>query len=137
MVIFLQFLVVAFVAFPESKDALLGLENKELINIESSGSLGLFYNGKCHQTFGNETLVSDEKFDWCSNVAKDKSDKKQSPWIQYSIKGKQMKVEKIKIRNGCCRYYDCCCVDDDTIVDYYCCCKLFSYSIHASNDNVT
>lgn len=127
---------VSFVAFPESNDALIGTEKKNLVNIEASGSLGLFHGGKCHKTYGNETIVSDEYADWCSNIAADKKDPKQSPWIQYSIKGKQLKVKKYSVRNGCC-HYDCCCTDDGNVVEYGCCCTLYSYSLLASNDNKT
>ena len=133
MAIFLQ-LLITFIAFPDSKDALLGLEDKNLVDIDMSGCLGVSKNGKCHPTFGTETLVSDEKTDWCSKIPNNKNDKNQNPWIQYSIKGKQMIVEKIRIRNGCCRYFDCCYVDDNTIINQNCCCKLYSYSILASND---
>lgn len=134
--IFISF--VAFAAFPESNDAILGNEKKELINIESSGSLGVYRSGKCQKTYGNETIVSDEFSDWCSNIPSNKNDKNQNPWIQYSIKGKQMKVKRISVRNGCCRYYSFCCTNDNgKITDYGCCCTLYSYSFHASNDNVT
>ena len=130
--------VVAFVAFPESKEALLANEKKDLINVEASGSIGLYFDGKCHKTHPNQTLVADEKIEWCSNVASIKNDKNYNPWIQYSIKGKQMKVSRYSVRNGCC-YYACCCTEEDgKVVDYeYCCCYLYSYSLQASNDNRT
>jgi hypothetical protein len=138
MLIFVLYLAVAaFVAFPESNDAIFARENKEMINIETSGSLGLFYNGKCHQTYGNETLASDEYSEWCSNIVEETKDPTKNPFIQYSVKGKQMKIKKYSVRNGCCRY-ECCCDDDNgKIIDYYCCCTLYSYSLHASNDNRT
>ena len=130
---------VAFVAFPESKEALLSNQNIESINVESSGSLGLYRDGVCHKTHPNETLISNERFDWCSNIAKVKDDKNYNPWIQYSIKGKQMKVYKYSVRNGCCIPGDCCCDDDNgKVIDYFgCCCRLYSYSLQASNDNKT
>ena len=133
------YLLVAFIAFPESKDSILSNEKKDMINIESSGSLGLYKRGKCVKTYGNETITSDEYSDWCSNIVSDKSDPSKNPFIQYSIKGKQMKVKKYSIRNGCCRHSVCCCAEEDgKIVDYgYCCCDLYSYSLHASNDNRT
>ena len=129
-------LFVAYVAFPESKDALLSKSLKDSLNIETSGNLGLYYNGKCQKTFGNETIFANENSDWCSNIAKDKNDVSQNPFIQYSIKGKQMKVTKYSVRNGCCRYA-CCCEDGNDIFDYHCCCRLYSYSLTASNDNRT
>ena len=129
--------LVAFVAFPESHDAILGNEKKDFISIETSGSLGIYYSGKCHKTYGNETIVSNEYSEWCSNIAKDKNDPKQNPWIQYSIKGKQMKVSKYSVRNGCCHYFCCCEEENGKIEDYGCCCNLYSYSLHGSNDNKT
>jgi hypothetical protein len=139
MLIFPSLLIfVAFVAFPESKDAILQREKSENIRIDSSGSLGLFQNGKCHITNGSETLTSDEYKDWCSNIATNKDDPKLNPFIQYSIKGKQMKVTRYSVRNGCCRYYTWCCHEEDgKIIDYDCCCSLNSYSMQASNDNKT
>ena len=127
---------VAFVAFPESTDAILETENKENVNVETSGSLGLYKDGKCQNTYGNMTIISDEFNEWCSNIAIDK-DPKNSPWIQYSLKGKVMKVKKYSIRNGCCRYFSCCMEQDGKIIDYRCCCELYSYSLHGSNDNKT
>jgi hypothetical protein len=60
---------VAFVAFPESKEAIISNENMESVNVESSGSIGLYRDGVCHKTDPNETLISNERFDWCLNVA--------------------------------------------------------------------
>ena len=128
---------VSFVAFPESQDAILSNENKANINVESSGSLGLFYGGSCHKTYGNETLLSDEYKEWCSNIAKDKNDPAYNPWIQYSLKGKRMQVSRYSVRNGCCRYACCCTDDNGKIIDEACCCYLYSYSLQASNDNKT
>ena len=129
--------IVAFVAFPESSDAILEKESKSNINIETSGNLGLYYKGKCHKTFGNETVVSNEYSDWCSNIAKDKNDPQYNPWIQYSLKGKQMKISRFSIRYGCCHYSCCCTEENGKVVDYYCCCVPYSYSILGSNDNKT
>ena len=133
--IFLSF--VAFVAFPDASDAILKNENKELINIETSGSLGYYQNGKCRKTHGNATIISDENIEWCSNIAKNKNDLSQNPWIQYSIKGKQMKITKYSVRNGCCNYVCCCDEENGKITDYDCCCTLYSYSLQGSNDNRT
>ena len=127
---------VAFIAFPESKEAIFAHESKDMISIETSGSLGLYVNGKCNKTYGNETISSEQTTDWCSNIAEDKKNPEKNPFIQYSIKGKQMRVKKYSVRNGCCRYL-CCCTDDGKIVDYGCCCYLYSYSLQASNDNRT
>ena len=129
-------LVVAFIAFPENSDAILSHHNMNDISIETSGSLGLYYDGKCHKTNGNETLISDEYQEWCSNIAADEKDPAKNPYIQYSIKGKQLKIAKYSIRNGCCRY-ECCCVDDSYIAGNSCCCSPYSYSLQASNDNKT
>ena len=139
MFLFSSFLLfVAFVAFPESKDSIFQHEKKENIVIETSGSLGLYHHGKCHMTNGTETLISDEYKDWCSNIAKNKNDPSMNPFIQYSIKGKQLKVTRYSVRNGCCRYYSWCCSEEDgKIVDYDCCCAMSSYSLQASNDNKT
>ena len=136
MLISMISLLVAFVAFPESTDAILAHHNPKEINIETSGSLGIYHHGKCHKTYGNETLLSDEYKEWCSNIAADKTDMSLNPFIQYSIKGKSMKIKKYSVRNGCCRY-ECCCVDDSDVIEYYCCCRIYSYSLQGSNDNKT
>ena len=135
-IMFFISIVVAFIAFPESKDAIFANERKESIVIDTSGSIGLYHDGKCHKTFGNETLASDEYSEWCSNIVSDTKDPAKNPFIQYSIKGKQMRVKRYSVRNGCCRY-SCCCTEDGKIVDYGCCCTLYSYSLQASNDNKT
>lgn len=128
-------LFMEFIAFPERKDALLlNPENKinDVVS-ESSGSYGLFFGGKCHQTYTNETYHVDEKMDWCSNIAKSKNER---PWISYSIKNKAMKLTGYSIRNGCC-WYECCCEDNEKVYDYLCCCRLYSFSLQGSNDNRT
>ena len=127
---------VSFVAFPEKSDAVFAKQRKDQILIENSGSLGLYYNGKCHPTYGNETITSDEYNDWCSNIASNSKDSSQNPWIQYSIKGKKIKVKSFSVRNGCC-HYACCCTADNKIIDSGCCCLLYSFSLQASNDNKT
>ena len=128
---------VAFQAFPDSKDAILSKTNNKTIQIDVSGSLGIYHGDKCHKTFGNETLISDKYNEWCSNIAKDTHDKNQNPFIQYSIQQKRMAITRYSVRNGCC-YYACCCSDvDGKIIDYDCCCNLYSYSLHGSNDNLT
>ena len=126
-------LFMQFIAFPERKDALLA-NNPSDVYTEASGSLGLYYKGKCHQTYPNETFHEDKQMDWCSNVVKTGTDEK--PWIQYHIKNKKIKLTSFAIRNGCC-YYPCCCTDDNTIYDYECCCILHSFSLLGSNDNKT
>ena len=122
-----------FISFPSRKDSIIqsALEKKQPIDIESSGSLGLHYGGKCHQTFPNETISSEERVEWCSNIAKgdDKA------WISYHIKDSQVKLTGFSLRNGCC-HYACCCVDDNTDLDV-CCCDLYSFSLQGSNDNLT
>ena len=132
---FLSF--VAFVAFPDSTEAVLANNVKD-VNIETSGNLGIYHHGKCHPTYGNETITSEELSDWCSNIAELENGKKENPFIQYSVKGKQIKAKRYSLRNGCCRYYSLCCIEESgKIVDYYCCCRLYSFSLQASNDNVT
>ena len=137
MLISFFILFVTFSAFPDDSTAIFANENKDLINVESSGSMGLFRNEKCVLTYPNETLISSEDREWCSNISKDKNDPKLNPFIQFSIKGKQMKVSKFAVRNGCCRY-SCCCYEENGEVKYEgCCCYLYSYSLQASNDNLT
>ena len=130
-------LFMEFVAFPDRSDGIIAkhvTSNKASdINIDVSGSIGYYNNGKCIQTHPNETLFSDKKHDWCSNVAKSKEDR---PWIMYNIKNKAMRLTGYAVRNGCC-YYDCCCTEDSNIIDYNCCCRLYSFSLQGSNDNVT
>ena len=130
MIFFCSFLV--FIALPSRKDAIL-FENKAHVNVEASGSIGIYKGGKCIQTHPNETLIADEKFDWCSNIASDKSE---NTWVQYSLQGKQMKITGYAVRNGCCRYA-CCCVDGHVVTDIDCCCMLYTYSLQGSNDNKT
>ena len=131
--IFLIFM--EFIAFPNREDAILqkAQDSKQKINVDASGSLGLYYKGKCNKTYPNETLVADEKIEWCSNIAKSKEDK---PWISYNLPSKSMSITGYSIRNGCC-WYACCCADDGRIIDYKCCCRLYSFSLQGSNDNRT
>jgi hypothetical protein len=131
--IFLVAAFVKFTPFPERKDAIFANENKKLIEVKTSGSIGLYYGGKCHKTYGNNTISPEEEDEWCSNIVRDKGG---NPWIAYSIKGKQMKVSKYAVRNGCCKHV-CCCDDDISITEETCCCMLYSYSLLASNDNIT
>jgi hypothetical protein len=127
---------VAFVAFPDKSNSIFKQAKNagSKIIIEASGSLGLHYDGKCHQTYPNETIRVDEKMDWCSNLIDKNSNDK--PWIMYSMSGKGMRVSGYSVRNGCC-WYPCCCVDDEHILDVACCCLLYSFSLQGSNDNVT
>ena len=127
-----------YVAFPDRRDAIFANSAKtnDKINIDSSGSLGVWYDKKCHKTYPNATLGTDIKNDWCSNIGG--SDKfKGQPWISYSIKDKLMKIKGYSLRNGCC-WYECCCEEDGTIVsDAYCCCRLSQFALEGSNDNIT
>ena len=122
-----------FVAFPQRKDAILQ-NNNNIVNVESSGSLGMYINDVCVKTKPNQTLNEDKKQDWCSNIATDSNN---MPWITFSLKGKSMKINGFSLRNGCCWYY-CCCDETGTIFDdIYCCCELYSFSLLGSNDNKT
>ena len=131
--LFLLFLQ-KYISFPEKSDAILQKEvkAKRHVNIESSGSLGLYFDGKCHKTYGNETIHENEDFDWCSNIASEQFEK---AWIQYSIPNKAIKIKGYSLRNGCCKYA-CCCYDDQNDINY-CCCNLYSFSLLGSNDNET
>ena len=125
----------AFVAFPDRTDALLGKSEDGKLVIQSSGSLGIFKgDSKCHPTFPNETLVADRKSDWCSNVGRQGDDK---PWISYHFMDKMMKIKGYSIRNGCCDYYCCCDPQSGRDLDFACCCRLYSFSLIGSNDNIT
>ena len=127
-------ILMEYVAFPERKDSIFAKTELSEIGVTASGSMGLYYEGKCHQTFPNETLSADKKMDWCSNIAKSDEDK---PWISYNLKDKAMKIKGFSVRNGCC-WYGCCCVDDNTrITDVECCCVLVGFSLQGSNDNST
>ena len=132
MLMFLHF----FVAFPSRNDAILSshVRDKKQPIVESSGSLGIYYSGKCHQTFPNETLVENKEFDWCSNLGS--SDENNKPRITYSLKNEKIILTSISIRNGCCAH-PCCCIDDNTFLDYECCCLLYSFTVKGSNDNQT
>ena len=130
------FLIFEFIAFPKRDDALLVAQKTHDwsdISVESSGSHGLFYNGKCYQTYPNETLNDDEKQDWCSSIPENRENK---PFIQYSIKNKAMKLTGYSIRTGCC-HFACCCINDGKVLDEICCCALYSFSLLGSNDNLT
>ena len=129
MMLFL--LVLEFVAFPSRADSIFE-KNKDDIIVDSSGSLGFRYNGKCHMTYPNQTLNDDKKLDWCSNIAEPNEPQ---PWVTYSLKDKSMKLKGYSIRSGCC-YYACCCFDDTKDIEY-CCCQLYSFSLLGSNDNKT
>lgn len=126
-----------FVAFPARKDSIFQqISVKESgFDIETSGSLGLYYDGKCHLTYPNETINLNEKLDWCSNIAKSKAEK---PWISYNFKNKGISLTGYSLRNGCC-FWSCCCTDDNVFVDSEsgCCCRLYSFSLQGSNDNKT
>ena len=136
MMLYLLFLV-KYVAFPSRKDSLLhspdGNTNSNVL-ISSSGSLGFYYGGKCHQSYPNSTIEVNKNTDWCSNIATSKDEK---PWIQYSFQNQRMKLSGFSLRNGCCLHYYCCCVDNGSIIDYDCCCRLYSFSLLGSNDNKT
>ena len=125
-------LFMQFIAFPERKDALLA-NNPSDVYTEASGSLGLYYKGKCHQTFPNETVNFDKKMDWCSNIAKGQDD---NPWISYSLPNTVMKLTGYSLRNGCCRYSCCCDPLTGKRIDGYCCCRLYSFSLEGSNNNI-
>ena len=124
------------VAFPQRKDAIFEPlhENNEVVAF-SSGSIGMFRDGKCHLTSPNMTLgKDDESTDWCSNIAK-QGEGEGKPWIAYRVKNKRIKANGYAIRSGCC-YYDCCCIDDSKLIDKYCCCSLLSYSLQVSDNNI-
>ena len=119
-----------FVAFPERKDSIFN-SDINTINVDSSGSIGLWDGKKCYQTSPNQSVIFDRKLDWCSNVAKNSTDK---PWIEYSLQNKQMKLSGFSIRNGCC-YYACCCISNNKFVDG-CCCELYNFHLEGSNDHI-
>ena len=122
-----------FKSFPKRNDALLSTSNN--VEVEASGSIGLFHDGKCHQTTPNSTIFEDKKIDWCSNIIEGASGK---PWISFSLKNQAMKLTSYSVRSGCC-WYSCCCVNenDGSYKDIPCCCELYSFSLQGSNDNKT
>jgi hypothetical protein len=125
-----------FVSFPERNDGIfksLGSSLHKSVEVEASGSMGRIVNGKCIQTFPNETLIESARSEWCSNIV---SRGQENPWISYRIKNKAIRATGYSVRNGCC-YFICCCTDDETVLDYDCCCELYSFSIEGSNDNKT
>ena len=128
-------LAVAFVAFPDRSDAILA-KSTVPPRVEASGSLGLYYNGKCNPTYPNQTLVGVREYDWCSNIYNSNTDT-EKPWIQFSIPNKAMKLTSYSFRNGCCIHYCCCNTESGNVVDYRCCCELYSFSLLGSNDNRT
>ena len=130
MMFFISFLLL-FISFPDRSDAIIA-KNEKNVAVSASGSIGLFYEGKCHLTHPNSTFNEDKKSDWCSNIVTSSTE---HPWISYTIKGKNMRIKGYSVRSGCC-YFSCCCIDDNTDVDY-CCCELYSFSLQGSNDNIT
>ena len=133
MFIFLIFM--EFIAFPERKDAILSLYQSrgENINIEASGSIGIFFNSKCHLTHPNQTLSTKMEEEWCSNIGHANDEK---PWLSFNIENKVMQLTAFSLRNGCCKYA-CCCLNDSQFFDGTCCCTLYSFSLQGSNDNTT
>ena len=129
------FLTVAFIALPDKEDALLSKPQSTSLEIEASGSLGVYRgDGHCYPTHPNNTLLSDRKTDWCSSLAKGQDD---MPWIQYHYPNKAMKLKSYAVRNGCCDYYCCCDPETGKDFDFACCCRLYSFSLLGSNDNNT
>ena len=128
-------LLLEFVAFPNKENSVFDKisHNEGELSLSASGSMGLYYDGKCHQTYPNATLNDNKELDWCSNIPEKGSGK---PWIGYELKKKSVEISGYSIRSGCC-YYPCCCIDDDKIIDGECCCNLYSFSLHGSNDNKT
>ena len=124
-----------FIAFPQRQDAIFEkVSSISDIRVESSGSIGFRRNdGKCILTSPNNTLITDRKQDWCSNVGTSSNDK---PWISYSLKNKKMKITGYSVRTGCC-WYGCCCIDNEDDMYVKCCCEMFSFSFQVSNDNRT
>ena len=134
----LLILFMEYIAFPSREDAILTNEinSNHQVQIDVSGSLGIWRDGKCQKTSPNSTLTTDKKTDWCSNIGQTK-EYPGKPWITFSLKNKVMQVKEYAIRNGCC-WYGCCCYEDGTeIRDVYCCCRLYSFSLYGSNDNHT
>ena len=121
-----------FVAFPERNDAILIKAHKQNDVISSSsGQIGQYINGKCVDTFPNNTIGEDNKWnDWCSNLAKN-NDPQAQPWISYSVKNRVLKFSAYSIRSGCC-LYDCCCIEGAYVS--CCCCELYSFELQGSND---
>ena len=125
-------LLYQIIPFPERNDNLLSKYSND-VSVSVSGTIGQYYQGKCHQTVPEHIIDNIErKTDWCSNINKTKTD---FPWYTLSLKGKSMRINGYSIRSGCC-YYGCCCVDDDKRV-YGCCCDLYSWSLEGSHDNRT
>ena len=121
-----------YALFPKKDNAILAnaVSNGQEIIFNSSGNNGLLIDKKCLPTHPNETVSVDDKYDWCSNIAKKGGEK---PFISYSIKNKAMKLKGYAVRNGCCHH--CCCFKvENEKINYYCCCKLYSYSLLGSND---
>ena len=124
---------VAYTAIPKRDDALLTQPQISPI-IEASGSLGIRFRGQCLPTFPNQTIIEDDRMDWCSNIMKTTND---NPWISYRLTNKAMKIRGYSVRNGCCHYVCCCDPETDLDIDIDCCCRLYSFSLQGSNDNKT
>ena len=131
MICFLIFAL--YTAFPERKDSL--LFSNDAVIYDSSGSLGIYVNGKCEKTRPEYVSTRDRKTDWCSNIV---TEKNQKPWISFHIRNQFFELTGFSLRNGCCDYL-CCCDETGEIyadaVDG--CCTLYSFSLEGSNDNET
>ena len=128
----LNFLIFAIIPFPERKDNILAKYLSDA-SVYVSGTMGQYYDGKCHQTVPEHIIDSvQRKTDWCSNMNSSKTD---FPWYSVSLKGRSMRISGYSVRAGCC-YYGCCCLDDKNRV-YGCCCDLYSWLLQGSNDNMT
>ena len=124
----------SYTSIPKREDALLSQSRVAPI-IDASGSIGCRNSdGKCKQTFPNQTIVGDPNWDWCSNIGKSKDD---HPWVSYRFPSKAMKIRGYSVRNGCCFYHCCCDPETDEDFDLGCCCRLYSFSLQGSNNNKT
>jgi hypothetical protein len=118
------------IPFPERNDNILKQHSDDL-SVAVSGSIGQFYNGKCHPTFSEHVTDSIErKTDWCSYINKSKTD---YPWISINLRGKTISLTGYSLRMGC-GYYGTCCLEDG---NYVYCCLLYSWSLQGSQDNST
>ena len=130
----LMLFLLEFISFPNKENAILSeiSHDETELSLYASGSMGLYYDGKCRKTHPNATLNDSEDIDWCSNIPEKGAGK---PWIGYELKNKSVKITGYSLRSGCC-YYPCC-IDDDKILDSECCRNFYSFSLQGSNDNKT
>ena len=99
--------------------------NKKDISVTASSSRECyFYSLKKDVSTKPESVIDPEdNLEWCSDINKSENDR---PWLATTFKDKKFTMSGYSIKSGCCKYSGS-----------RCCCRIYSWSIHGSNDNKT